>query len=74
MQIAIEFQFTLLFPATKHDPSEARLTDRMGTSPAGVLKQQILGQRKFKHHRTHEFMRADVVREIPLLDTASLIT
>jgi len=26
----------LLFPATKQELSEARLTDRMGMSPAGV--------------------------------------
>jgi hypothetical protein len=30
--------YTLLFPATKHEPSEARLTDRIGTSPAGALR------------------------------------
>lgn len=27
---------TLLFPATKHEPSEAMVTDRIGTSPAGA--------------------------------------
>ena len=28
---------TLLFPATRQDPSEAIVTERIGTSPAGVL-------------------------------------
>ena len=26
----------MLFPATKHDPSEAMVTERIGTSPAGA--------------------------------------
>jgi len=28
---------TLLFPATRHKPSEARVTERIGTSAAGVF-------------------------------------
>ena len=32
---------TLLFPATRHWPSEAMLTDRIGTSPAGACPVKI---------------------------------
>jgi len=49
----------LLFPATRHDPSEAILTDRMGISPWGACDQ---------------FEGAGILREVPLLDAASLVT
>lgn len=32
---------TLLFPATRSDPSAARVTVRIGTSPAGVLRNRV---------------------------------
>ena len=32
---------TLLFPATSEDPSEASVTERIGTSPAGVCTPSI---------------------------------
>ena len=34
---------TLLLPATKHDPSDASVTDRIGTSPAGVCVRFQIG-------------------------------
>ena len=40
-QVIDALESTLLFPATKHEPSEARLTDLIGTSPAGVSPRRI---------------------------------
>ena len=61
-------------PATKHDPSDASVTDRIGTSPAGVWHVfkliEITGE---ANEKTHEFMRADIFGQVPLLDSASLV-
>jgi len=50
---------TLLFPATKHDPSKARLTERIGVLPAGVLitcraKSGTLLRLNFDHAQVRE--------------------
>ena len=62
---------TLLFPATKQQLSEARLTERMGMSPAGVWgRDDEKVQRRFRKHggkggcdmQTYELMSASVLR------------
>lgn len=65
---------TLLLPATKHDPSDASVTDRIGTSPAGVWYVFKLVEITWEaNEKTHQFMRANVFGQIPLLDSAGLV-
>jgi len=61
---------TLLFPATRQPPSDASVMDLMGTSPAGVYDSQ---RRTPDQLDTHQFMRAYIVRQIPLLDAPRLV-
>ena len=63
---------TLLLPATKQEPSEARLIERIGMSPAGVCTAiSILAARRGM--KTYKLMRADVLGKVPLLDSACLV-
>ena len=66
----------LLFPATKQELSEARLTDRMGMSPAGVWSRnedKAQGMWEVKGGNTYKFMSASVLSQIPLFDPACLV-
>jgi len=63
----------LLFPATRHDPSKARVTDRIGTSPAGVCTGQE-SQQFGGGIDSHQFMGAKILTQFPLLNTSTLVT
>lgn len=60
---------TLLLPATRHDPSEAIVTDRIGTSPAGAYMIQPIIRRLDTEERedmsTNEIKHANVLRKVP---------
>lgn len=63
---------TLLLPATRQEPSEARLIERIGMSPAGVCT-AISSLAARREMNTYKLVRADVLRQIPLLNPAGLV-
>lgn len=64
---------TLLFPATKQDPSIPSVTERIGMSPAGVCGRSNVNKGGRAQQRAYKFVGAGILRQIPLFDTSSLV-
>lgn len=68
-------QLALLLPATKKVPSLARVTERIGISPAGVSKKHSLSRRHqgCGQGPTYQFVGTDVIGQVPLFDAPCLV-